>query len=354
MRSECIILIYIPFPFIITLKKKSGKIMDGHEHRQLAHSGSIASIYVEQEHPTRSSMDLIEGTSQHLSKGAHHHPESAAVVDAHTQRQRWDAFFEPQYSFGAFIHGLNQEEEEEHQKQQHRKKIDQLIDDGNENLDHTLKSPKMIIDRASCDYNGTEASSAIMSPTLPSLSDKKPAWGPKDEKTLIERLEILKKMRAQTAIVDEHQQREKKSKEETSHTARWKRHMSEKAKKICKEATDDTSSTHSSLDPDEKAPEVAVVDLEEGAPVKKYSCRRSFLCFMLGFIFPPFWLFGAFYFSSYANKQTSASRRIDHIWRRRSRIAFGIFTVFLMITLVVIFVLKPGAIGWRLSKSGGS
>ncbi|CAO3608627.1 unnamed protein product [Mucor hiemalis] len=285
--------------------------------------------------PARNSMDLIEGTSQQFLK---------TTQDAHTQRQRWDAFFEPQYSFGAFIHGLNQEEEEEHQKQ-HRKKIDQLIDDGN--LDHTMRSPKMIIERASCDFNGTEASSAVMSPTLPSLSDKKPAWGPKDEKTLIERLEILKRMRAQTAALDE---REKKPKEETSHTARWKRHMTAKAKQLCKEATDDTSSTHSSLDPDEKAPEQ--VDLEEGGPVKKYSCRRSFLCFILGFIFPPFWLFGAFYLSSYANKQTSASRRIDHIWRRRSRIAFGIFTVFLMITLVVIFVLKPGAIGWRLSKPG--
>lgn len=346
--------------------------MDGHEPRQYAHRGSMF-VDQQQQAPARNScsMDLIEGTSQHLTnKGAAAAAAATAIVDAHTQRQRWDAFFEPQYSFGAFIHGLNQEEEEEHQKQQHRKNIDQLIDDGNEKLDHAaaaaaaaLKSPKMMIDRASCDYNnnGTEASSAIMSPTLPSLSDKKEtpaAWGPKDEKTLIERLEILKKMRAQTAIMDEHHQREKKSKEETSHTARWKRHMSEKAKKLCKEATtDDTSSTHSSLDPDEKVAvaagaAAAAVDLEDG--VKKYSCRRSFLCFMLGFLFPPFWLFGAFYCSSYANKQTSASRRIDHIWRRRSRIAFGIFTVFLMITLVVIFVLKPGAIGWRLSKSGGS
>jgi hypothetical protein len=71
---------------------------------------------------------------------------------------------------------------------------------------------------------------------------------------------------------------------------------------------------------------------------------------MLGFLFPPLWLFGAFYFSSYANRQSSASRRIDHIWRRRSRIAFGIFLISLMIILVIIFVLKPEAVGWRKSK----
>ena len=295
----------------------------------------------------RNSMDLIEGTTHQFPK-PNRKPETNATV----QRQRWDAFFEPQYSFGAFIHGLNQEEEQ-HQRQQHQRKIDQLVDDGNENLDQSMKSPKMMIERASCDFNETEASSAIMSPTLPNLTEKKPSWGPKDEKTLIERLELLKRMRAQPSSNDISPMENEKSKRlhgDASHTARWKRHMSAKAKQLCKEAkqSDDASSTTSSLDPDEKPP----TEVEEDPSAQKYSCRRSFLCFLFGFIFPPLWLFGAFYISSHANKQTSACRRIDHIWRRRSRIAFGIFTVFLMIILVIVFVLKPETVGWRLSKSG--
>ncbi|GAA5801803.1 hypothetical protein HPULCUR_007257 [Helicostylum pulchrum] len=297
---------------------------------------------------TRNSMDLIEGTTQHYPQGL-----KKPDTDAHIQRQRWDAFFEPQYSFGAFIHGLNQEEEEEYQKQQqqHQRKIDRLIDDGNYHIESSIKSPKY--ERQSCDFNSTntETSTAAMTPTLPNLMESDKAWGPKDEKTLIDRLELLKKMRAQpisnTSTNDTDQEQD-----EASHAARWKRHISEKAKQLCKEAKDqDGSSSVGSPDPDEKQ-----ADEEQGGgggTVKKYGCRRSFLCFVFGFLFPPAWLFGAFYFSGYANQQSSASRRIDRVWRKRSRIAFGIFTISLLIVLVVIFVLNPQSVGWRQSKQIG-
>lgn len=297
------------------------------ETKPVSVSSSRHTIYNEP-HSTRNSMDLIEGTTQHY--------QGLKKTDAHVQRQRWDAFFEPQYSFGAFIHGLNQQEEDT-QKHQHQKKIDRLVDDGNYLRDVKLERP-------SFDMHSTENSTAAMTPTLPNLTESKNAWGPKDEKTLIERLELLKKMRAQP-IEQENEQEQ----QEPSHTARWKRNISEKAKQLCKEAQDnDSQSVLSSLDPDEKNLD------EEGATAKTFGCRRSFLCFLFGFVFPPLWLFGAFYFSSHANRQTSASRRIDRIWRRRSRIAFGIFTISLMIILVVIFVLNPESIGWRQSKLAGN
>lgn len=294
------------------------------EAKPVSVSSSRHTLYAEP-NSTRNSMDLIEGTTQHY--------QGLKKTDAHVQRQRWDAFFEPQYSFGAFIHGLNQQEEES-QFQQHQKKIDRLVDDGNQ-----LRDVK--VERPSFDFYSTENSTAAMTPTLPDLSQPKDVWGPKDENTLIERLELLKKMRAQPMEQEnEHEQQE-------ASTARWKRNISEKAKQLCKEAQDNES-VISSLDPDEKKQ----VD-EEGAMVKTFGCRRSFLCFLFGFVFPPLWLFGAFYLSSHANRQTSASRRIDRIWRRRSRIAFGIFIISLMIVSVVVFVLSPESIGWRQSKLAG-
>jgi hypothetical protein len=313
---------------------------------------------------TRSSMDMIEGTTQHFPVNG----GNTLKNDASIQRQRWDAFFEPQYSFGAFVHG-DQEEKKDGHKYQHRKNIDQLVDDGNV----LLKSPTPV-SRASFT---TENSTAAMTPTLPNLLDdrnsggKDPAWGPTDEKTLIERLELLKKMRAQpTAVINDKEKAkedqddqgenrkvglDEKIKQEASQTtARWKRQISEKAKQYCKEAkkSNDSGSTISSLDPDEKV--TAEEDEENAAEEQPVRCRRSFIWFMLGFLFPPVWLFGAFYISSQANRQTSASRRIDHVWRKRSRIAFGIFTISLMIIMVIIFVLKPGSVGWRLSKGGPS
>lgn len=286
---------------------------------------------------TRNSMDLIEGTTQHY--------QGLKKPDAHIQRQRWDAFFEPQYSFGAFIHGLNQQEEED-QFIQHQKKIDRLVDDGNQLRDVKLERPSL-------DVYDTENSTATMTPTLPDLEQTTEIWGPKDETALIERLELLKKMRAQPMdhVESEGDPQQQNQQEQEANTARWKRNISEKAKQFCKETQEDNASILSSLDPDdEKKPVGENEDLEEGLGVKKFGCRRSFLCFLFGFLFPPLWLFGAFYFSSHANRQSSASRRIDRIWRRRSRIAFGIFVISLMIVLVVVFVLNPDSIGWRQSK----
>ncbi|KAI8645327.1 hypothetical protein BD408DRAFT_411747 [Parasitella parasitica] len=300
-------------------------------------------------------MHLIEETSQNYGNAA----------NVHLQRQRWDAFFEPQYSFGSFVHGSNQPLDNAHE---HKKKLDRMIDDGNHLLD-TSKSPRSST-RPSYELSRSSTPTAgMMTPSLPCLdgnntSVDKQKWQPRDEKTLIERLELLKKIRAQpdTNLVQKPHEHDLGDHSTTNTaTARWKRQLTQKAKKFCKEAQVDSTSFVSSCSSSDLSCEkkCAAPDEEAATGVeatatdtcnKKICCRRSFVCFMLGFIFPPLWLWGAFYISSYAQRQTSASNRIDHIWRRRSRIAFGIFTVTLMIILVIVFVLKPETVGWRQTK----
>lgn len=328
-------------------------------HRHSRNNSNSYSINLHEAISSRSSMDLIEGTSQNYGSS----------LNAHIQRQRWDAFFEPQYSFGSFVHGSNQPLDN---AQEHEKNLDRLIDDGNHLLD-TTKSPKSST-RPSYDVSRSSTPTAgIMTPSLPCLdsdnnnnnnaSIDKQNWGPRDEKTLIERLELLKKIRAQPDV----DQLQSNTTEQglgdhnaNTTTARWKRQFTQKAMKFCKEAQVDTKSVVSSCSSSDLSCEKKFAAQDEEAAVgattttdaenKKISCRRSFICFMLGFLFPPLWLWGAFYISSYAQRQTSASNRIDHIWRRRSRIAFGIFTITLMIILVIVFVLKPETVGWRQSK----
>ncbi|KAL9541809.1 hypothetical protein PS6_010133 [Mucor atramentarius] len=269
----------------------------------------------------------------------------------------------PEYSFGSFVHGSNQPLDN---AQEHKKNLDRLIDDGNHLLE-TSKSPKSST-RPSYDVSRSSTPTAgIMTPSLPCLdSNNAPAdkqiWEPRDEKTLIERLELLKKIRAQPDVdslqANANEQDLGEHDATTTTTARWKRQFTEKAKKFCKEAQVDNSSLVSSSSSSDISCEKKAVGQDEEAAggitdatePKKICCRRSFICFMLGFLFPPLWLWGAFYISSYAQRQTSASNRIDHIWRRRSRIAFGIFTITLMIILVIVFVLKPETVGWRQSK----
>lgn len=260
---------------------------------------------------TRVSMDVIEGTTQRFAL-----PRKNEEITAHVQRERWDAFFEPQYSFNAFIHDSN-EPIDSHQA--HRKNLDRLIDDGNNNI----KSPYL---RASTD--------ARPSPKIPELSSNSPAAvrSPQTQARIMDRLALLQQIRSAPNDA---------SGQPNGKIARFKQHFSAKARRLKREVQGDTISPDSTPS----------LDLEKTETIEKqryYS--RSFLCFMLGFLFPPFWLLGAFYISSYANKQTSACRRIDHIWRRRSRIAFGIFIIALMIVLVVVFVVKPGSIGWRTSR----
>ncbi|KAI8327658.1 hypothetical protein BC941DRAFT_446576 [Chlamydoabsidia padenii] len=87
------------------------------------------------------------------------------------------------------------------------------------------------------------------------------------------------------------------------------------------------------------------------SPKKKSQCRLSFLYFIFGFVFPPIWIIGALYTPPEKKYQSSKGRRIDLMWKRASRLAFSIFVFALLVLLVAILALNPGALGWRTSRS---
>lgn len=296
--------------------------------------------------PSRDSMDLIEGASQMLPQNAKH-----TESDARQQRQRWDAFFEPHYSFGSFVHGSKKDDSifDDHQKH-----LDRLVDEGCR-IDRK-KSPRpdaptlpgSVATSVRISQDGSQimsnAGSIAPTPTLPNLeyredgTDRK-NWSQLDEKSLIQRLELLKKIRTQGLDLEERQESDVMSL--SSQTARWKKQK--KSIQKLKDLPIDDDDRSSSSDPDLK-PEMGE---EEVKKIPGHS--RPFLYFLLGFIFPPFWFLGAFYTPSHS----STTRRSDRIWKRRSRIAFALFLVILMVFLIVALVLKPDTVGMRQSRPGG-
>ncbi|KAI9481402.1 MAG: hypothetical protein EXX96DRAFT_566577 [Benjaminiella poitrasii] len=300
------------------------------------------------------------------------------VQNAQVQKQRWDAFFEPQYSFGSFIHGST---EPLGNGDEHKKNVDRLIDDGNRMLDYT-KSPRPALGdaRPSIGHgSGTSTmlgtvSSGIMTPKIPFLvkDASQQARVPLDEERLRERLELLKMIRMEPGgldavdTVDDSDPSPEGAAEKLTEiiiynpALGWKEQLVKKARQWRKEVEEEeenisvNSSKLSSLDPDDVEKKTRMGEEEqEQQPVKNKSWlgyRSSFLYFLFGFVFPPIWLLGAFYMSSHANRQTSASRRIDRLWSRRSRIAFCVFAASILSILIVLFLLNPKSIGWRFSR----
>ncbi|ORZ06195.1 hypothetical protein BCR42DRAFT_473635 [Absidia repens] len=81
--------------------------------------------------------------------------------------------------------------------------------------------------------------------------------------------------------------------------------------------------------------------------------RTSFLYFVFGFVFPPVWVIGALYTppDNQQSYQSSHGRRIDLMWKRACRLAFALFTFGLLVMVVIILALNPGALGWRTSRT---
>ncbi|KAG1470849.1 hypothetical protein G6F56_002451 [Rhizopus delemar] len=280
---------------------------------------------------SRQSMDLIEGTSQHFQQT--HMP-----VNAHAQRRRWDAFFDPQYTFTAFIHQLDKRDDN-YLKREHQKNVDHLVDTNSFGINSICSSQ-----RQSGDVIMSNPSSHLASPKE---IDPRLTWTEQDKQRLIHRLEILKEIRGSVLTG------EQENKADTI-VGRWKQCISMKAHRLCQEAgvvNDDVeskASTTSVFGGDEEKE----LHSEEEVEVKKgiKNCRRSFLLFLFGFIFPPLWLLGGIYFASYEKNQTSANRRLDSKWRRRSRVSFGVFIIALLIVCVTVFVINPSSVGFRHSE----
>ncbi|CAO3593672.1 unnamed protein product [Absidia cylindrospora] len=81
--------------------------------------------------------------------------------------------------------------------------------------------------------------------------------------------------------------------------------------------------------------------------------RTSFLYFVFGFLFPPVWVIGALYTPPDHQQayQSSHGRRIDLMWKRACRMAFALFTFGLLVMVVIVLALNPGALGWRTSRT---
>ncbi|KAI9245560.1 hypothetical protein BDA99DRAFT_593767 [Phascolomyces articulosus] len=82
---------------------------------------------------------------------------------------------------------------------------------------------------------------------------------------------------------------------------------------------------------------------------KKPIRRRSFLYFAFGFLFPPLWIIGALHVPP--QRHHPGSQAVDLLWKRRSRNAFFIFILTVLVILILTLVLKPSSIGWRTSSN---
>lgn len=275
---------------------------------------------------SRKSMDLIEDTSQHFGP-------NKLTIDAHAQRQRWDAFFEPHYTFMAFIHELNLKDDEDLIRG-HQKNVDRLVD--TDSFGQT--SPQ----RQSCDFALSNPNSLMASPKIEKQDISRTE---QDQNVLIQRLEILKRIRAAKTT--------EKQDGQSNLVGRWRQQLTRKAYKLRQEVqaiTEDSESKASTptVEEDTHDDGVEKPEIKEEEPKKKIiNCRRSFLFFLLGFLFPPLWLIGSIYIASYDKKQTSANRRIDKKWRHRSRVILGAFLILLLVTSVTVFVINPASVGWR-------
>ncbi|KAI8971525.1 hypothetical protein BDF20DRAFT_989827 [Mycotypha africana] len=107
--------------------------------------------------------------------------------------------------------------------------------------------------------------------------------------------------------------------------------------------------------------------LSTGSP--KLRTRLSFLFFVLGFLFPPTWILGAFYTPKYTSATAAAAaamtaeklaiieedyhRKIDYRWKKYSKNALAIFLFILTIALVLTLAFNPDYLGYRSSKKHG-
>ncbi|KAI8994823.1 hypothetical protein BDB01DRAFT_846828 [Pilobolus umbonatus] len=300
----------------------------------------------QQEDHSRQSMEVNEDICQQFFKA------EAKLGGNRPHQQRWEAYYEPHYSFGAFIHGVSAKGD---LAPAHAKYLEQLVDDEKvKDRSQPRKTEEAQKSGIPGDESGKNVDSSIgtvtvsmPSPTLPKIesSSKKTAWEAPGDSILIPRLELLKRIRDGHSGTEDHHPPQEALHVEGS-AARWKRQLAEKAREFCKEACDDgDTQSLSTMTSQEKCDEGQQVSTE-----RTVIYRRSILYFMLGFIFPPLWLFGGFYISSYSANRTSACKRIDRKWRRRCRIAFCIFFTLLVVLLVSIFVMKPGVLGWRQSR----
>ncbi|KAI8981596.1 hypothetical protein BDF20DRAFT_861956 [Mycotypha africana] len=341
--------------------------------------------------------------------------ENQDAINTHIQRHRWELFFRPEYTFESYMHGSTKPlaNTARHQRNMdclvNGARLSSLPP-SQQNLESKMNAPRSrpspynLSSRPS--FDGTASFSTASSslptteagiPTLPNLavnsaflnsssgncSSSTMTSSECDKAFVRERLELLKKVRMQGKDNDNRKRNSLTASDEErpcilademnnrrqsfifDTTARWKQQFTIAAKQIRSEvgkgddsisAISDKGTINKLEKSEQQLTEMRGAD-EKMLHSKSNSClsiycrRPSLICFILGFFCPLFWLFGAIHFSSCANRQNAANRRMDHVWRRRSRTAFILTMIGLMVALIVIFVLKPETVGYRQSRS---
>ncbi|KAG1460738.1 hypothetical protein G6F56_005879 [Rhizopus delemar] len=80
---------------------------------------------------------------------------------------------------------------------------------------------------------------------------------------------------------------------------------------------------------------------------EKHSNRQSFYLFVFGFLFPPLWIINFALGMKKSDNQTEASKSIDKKWRKYSRNAFVISLLAFTVSLLIVVATKPGSVGFR-------
>lgn len=88
---------------------------------------------------------------------------------------------------------------------------------------------------------------------------------------------------------------------------------------------------------------------------KKYHYQhQSFIYFLLGFLFPPIWIFWPYFMKRQYKKRNRSMTSTDFKWKTRSRFAFYFFLIFSLFLFILSLVLFPQFLGYRNTSSSST
>ncbi|CAO3627156.1 unnamed protein product [Cunninghamella blakesleeana] len=73
----------------------------------------------------------------------------------------------------------------------------------------------------------------------------------------------------------------------------------------------------------------------------------SFICFLIGFLFPPFWIFWPTLMKHHYKKRNYSMSSMDFKWKSRSRFAFYLFLISILVVFIVLLLFYPRLLGYR-------
>lgn len=274
------------------------------------------------------------------------------------ESKQWESLFEPQYTFGSFQHGIAKPVTDLYY--QGKWPLDQediigMIPKSTTTLFPTAPSPTL--PSINIQINTNDDDSQILPRPYPEYKENPEIQCP-------DRLE-LQNLIQQVGFNKENDGTQCDPFKEFSAAARFQRQIKNKTQQMKREILiDSEESAESIIDMEsEKLDQSSLASMndlnekisfhkeEKDEPEIKKRNRVSFLYFAIGFLFPPLWIIGALYEPN--SQRTSASKAIDKKWKLYSRNALFAFIIAIVITVVLILILNPEAVGFRNSNEDG-